>query len=460
MNLIRSLDIVKKNKVKIDKSPESFVVISTDVPKKPIKKRRFRLVHINYSLAFIGISFAAFGALISYRQDLVLKASLAKFATKPGKYLVIFQNDAEIRPSGGFIGSYATLDWNVGIKDLKFGTNIYKLDNSFEKATYVEAPEPLKKHMNINEWGMRDSNWALDFRDAAKSVSWFYEKEVEQKTDGVIAINTQAVINLLKITGPINMTKYNLTLDSGNFRQIVQEEVEKKYFEDENNKILNEPKTILADLIPLLEERIKETSKVNLYHYITNQLYQKNILLYSEDNTIQESINQYNWGGAIRASTYDYLYINRASLGGGKSSKNVIENISYKIDSNSEANLIITRTHTGDGTWPDSKNSTYYRVVVPENSNLISINVDGIDFAGQVDITNEYNRKVVGFKVDLDPGRSQAITINYNLPFDINNNYSLLLQKQPGAPFESYSINVLGNTLFNGTLDSDYEIKM
>ncbi|MFA6423233.1 MAG: DUF4012 domain-containing protein [Patescibacteria group bacterium] len=452
-------DIVRIPKPLIEEREISTIENSHLLNKANRKKRKVRPIHVSASFTFLAFSMSFVGMFFNARQDLALKAQLASIVSNKGKYLVVFQNDAELRPSGGFIGSYGTIDWDKGIKKIEFGTNVYKIDKSFEEVKYVTPPAPIQKYLGVEKWAFRDSNWALDYRDAAENMAWFYEKETDQAIDGVITVNTEAAIELLQKTGEVKLDKYNLVINAGNFRTIIQEQVEKNYYENSDNKIINEPKAILADLMKVMEQKISNQPKSDMMQFALGQLNKKNLMLYSKNISVEQAINQFNWGGAIRTSNQDYLYISRASLGGGKSSKNVNENISYKIEKNNSSSLFITRTHTGNGVYPDAANSTYYRVAIPKGSIISSVKIDNNELKDTVDLYSEYNRDIVGFLSNVAPGSSQNIQINYILPFKIQDNYSLLIQKQSGAPFETYNINIMGETKFQGELQSDLELK-
>ena len=63
------------------------------------------------------------------------KFALARmFLGLNGKYLILFQNNTELRPSGGFIGSFAEADFKKGaIQNYSFETNIYKRDKTYSQ---------------------------------------------------------------------------------------------------------------------------------------------------------------------------------------------------------------------------------------------------------------------------------------------------------------------------------------
>jgi len=91
---------------------------------------------------------------------------------KPKRYLLLFQNNNEMRATGGFIGSYGILDLDEGrIKNLTID-GIYNADGQL--LSKITPPEPLR--FTNDRWHARDANWFPDFPASAQKVAWLLEK--------------------------------------------------------------------------------------------------------------------------------------------------------------------------------------------------------------------------------------------------------------------------------------------
>ncbi|MEK9152448.1 MAG: DUF4012 domain-containing protein, partial [Patescibacteria group bacterium] len=170
-----------------------------------------------YRKAFETASADAPGILEALRRADTLASLIADAAGAAGtrRYLTVFQNNAELRATGGFIGSFALLDVKKGeIKNIDMpGGGSYDLQGSL-KSNYA-APQPLRL---INpRWQFQDANWSPDFATSAQTISWFYGKSGGPSVDGVIAINASFMEKLLEVTGPIEMPEYGKTVTSRNF---------------------------------------------------------------------------------------------------------------------------------------------------------------------------------------------------------------------------------------------------
>lgn len=393
---------------------------------------------------------------------------------KPGQYLVLFQNNAELRPTGGFMGSFADIDLGLGkISNVDFETNIYKRDKMFGYKVKLEPPEPIREFNKEDLWHMRDSNWSVDFPEAAQTIAWFYNQEGGREVDGVFAIDTTFITDILRLVGPIEMPEYNTTITADNFLSVVQYKVEIEYFQNPDNVEKNEPKSILKDMYPRILEKIKKADKKILGQIVLDNLKSKHILLYFRDGDSEKQVLEKNWGGGVVKTGGDYLAVNSANLTfsdkfaglGAKSSLNISENIELNTEMTGDGevinNLEVTRTHKGDGVWPDGNNDSFVRVFVPDGAALLDAQLGNKSVLNQIRLSREAGKTVFGAWVRLKPGDSKTLTLSYKLPFKLQklDDYSLLVQKQPGTLPSGLNISLNGQQKFNGLLDGDTDIK-
>jgi len=157
----------------------------------------------------------------------------------------------------------------------------------------------------------------------------------------------------------------------------------------------------------------------------------------------------------------DYLYINSNSYSGDKSSIKIKESIDYKVIKNSQgnlqANLKITRIHTGTYLWPDGPNDNWLRVFVPEGAMLVWGKLNEKDISQEVMVGSEAEKTFFGYQVFTNPGQVSILQFSYLLPIktDTYNALHLLVQKQPGAIGDELSVIYDNEVLYNGLLDAD-----
>lgn len=382
------------------------------------------------------------------------------------RYLLIFQNNNELRATGGFMGSFALVEIDRGkITNIEIppgGT--YDLQGSL--LAQVMSPRPF--HIINPIWQMQDSNWWPDFTLSAPKIMWFYDKSQGPSVDGVITLTSSVMEKILEVTGSIEMEKYGRVMTSENFTQEAQKIVELEY-----DKTENKPKQFIADLAPKVIERILQLEGQDVQRLLKifyEGLREKQLLLYSGDKRIEQMILDLDWGGKQKIfELSDYLSVINTNIAGGKTDGVVKNILNHKVRISPEgeiyATLEITRSHTGvaGSVFEGVQNNSYVRIYVPKGSSYISSdgftppaqslyetpptgygpdedmkNIEGEHFIDPINGTESYTengKTVFANWLMVKPGENLTARVEYKLPFtlsDAKNIYSFTIQKQPG----------------------------
>jgi len=348
-------------------------------------------------------------------------------------YLLLFQNNLEIRPAGGFIGSYGIVK-TKGKKITNLDVEgVYVLDRN--SSFFTKPPAVMKKYLRIRRMQFRDSNWCPDFPTAAKQANYFYHQEGgKEKISGVVAINPYVLVSIIKAIGPVCVDDFCL---KGNPDDIINLEyqIEKAYAQKRIPWIKR--KNILKKIAPILKEKYEQlspTEKLKLLKKIEEHLQRKDILIYFFDNKLQKRVEELNWGGQITKDwNSDYLMIVDSNFLSKKTDYYINRSINYKIDLTKErpiAQLEITYKNTGKNyNWMTTNYRDYLRIYVPKGSWLTK-------FEGgeeKVRFLDELNKTVFGNFIIVKLGQEKTIKLEYLLPKRIKQDtYKLLIQKQSG----------------------------
>ena len=390
----------------------------------------------------------------------------------PRKYLFLFQNNQEMRATGGFIGTYGVLDIFDGHVKKFFIDGIFNPDGQLKEK--VIPPFPVQKISAA--WSLHDSNWFPDFPVSAEKATWFYEKTGGPTVDGVITMTPTVMQKLLAVTGPIEMPDYGVTIDENNFLENIQQEVEVDF-----DKGLNQPKKILADLAPIMLDKIfnarsfSDISKIG--KILQESLNEKQILIYSKNYELEKKLSDLGWSGEVINTPKDYLSVINSNINGFKTDGVVDEKIELNSEIQNDGTIVndvtITRKHNGGNLkydWWNKVNADYMRVYVPKGAQLISAEGQTREFD-----TPPLDYKTLGFKHDpqveqeeegikvdeesgtriyedagktvfanwvyVSPQETVVVKYKYLLPFSIKidekgkniDTYSLVAQKQSGS---------------------------
>lgn len=380
------------------------------------------------------------------------------------KYLILFQNSTEIRPTGGFIGSYATLELESGkIKDLVID-DIYNPDGQITlRGISIQPPEPIKTYLKEDVLHIRNANWNPDFPTSAETIKDLFFRVDGRQYDGVIAVDLKFLENVLKVTGPIYLTAYNEEITPENFYERAQYHSEFNYTEGSNQK-----RSFLTTLSGKLLETAFSLESHKLLGFLNvfqQSLQNKSVLVYVPNSVVSAYFSENGWDGSLKKVDTDYLYVVNANIGGTKANYYVEPSMNYSVDSKTRDGLLrstleVNYVHKGvDNVWPSGPYIDYVRVLVPKDSVLTGLYLS----LNNLEPTNIFDQAVISsvgpytsFEVPfvIDPQNELQLTFEYDLPQNLNiamdkKSYTLFWQKQPGTADDSIKMN------FNGPFGTD-----
>ena len=417
------------------------------------------------------------------------------------RYLVVFQNNTELRATGGFTGSFAEMDILDGSIDDIYIPEGGTYDVQGQLSSFVSPPEPLS--LLNPRWEFHDANWFPDFPSSAQKMIDFYYDAGGPTGAGMLAINASVMPELLELTGPIEMPEYGRTIDSENFLFETQKIVEIEYaqYEDEeSDRTVEAPKQFLGDLAPKILERLEDVDVPTLLQavdLIGSALTEKDLMLYFNDNDLQRTMEELGWSGSMKQTSGDYLMVVNTNLGGGKTDSVIMQDVNVEVEVQDDGSVIntvtIVKEHLGlrSALFEGDNNVDYIRLYVPRGSELLDASGFEIpaeelfetsdvplgqdedlllavtepekDFATGTDIWQESGKTVFGNWMQTAPGETETVTFTYRLPLSVQTDheektffdiaaerlgfkqletYSLLVQKQPGVETRTTTVSV------------------
>ncbi|HEX7456010.1 MAG TPA: DUF4012 domain-containing protein [Candidatus Nanoarchaeia archaeon] len=384
---------------------------------------------------------------------------------KERTYLLWFQNDKELRPTGGFITSYAIARVKNGkLLDIE-SDDIYNLDKRF--VPFEPPPEPLRKYLLLKIYPLRDTNISPDYKISAQKFESFYERIPDMpKIDGIIAIDTELVRKFLEITGPITVEKYNETFSAEDHPVYKIPDVVYKLelYAERLLRGKHDRKGIIGDLMDEMLEKLLSAPSEKfplIFETFIASAESKNILFYFKEKEAQRLAEDLNYAGRIKSFDGDYLHVNNANFAGLKGNLYikalVVQDIVVAEDGtvNKKVTVTLRNTEKADG-WLNSVYQNWMRIYVPKGSKLLKKEVF-IDFAQK----KEFDKIVWESFSRTMPLNFSETSFSYRLPFKVEKGqmYKLLIQKQGGSTDPHMIIRVNGNKLFEFDLKKDTELE-
>ncbi len=407
------------------------------------------------------INFGPAKKIISNARKIVSSMEEILGAKKTKTYLVLFQNNMELRPTGGFIGSFALATFNSGGLGEISVQDVYSADGQLKG--HVEPPMPINKYLKEANWFLRDSNWDMNFPVSAERAEWFLDKEIDVAVDGVIAIDLNVIKDVLEMVGPVYLNDYQTQVSYENFYEKIQSEVEGNFFPGSIKK---------AGFITALSRELintlvlnKENNKVKLAKILYNNLEKRHIQIYLHNNLVKEALGNLNWDGAFSfpscvGNCYsDTLGVVEANLGVNKANYYIEREYNLSVDLKEGAvvkNLSINYKNNANLAMGEKgiyKN--YFRLIVPPDSTVESIKVGEAYTPPDEEMVS--GRKEIGFYFELSPGQTKTVNIKWQnsqfLKFNATGQYLIYIRKQAGVPSEPITV------LFNNFTGVDLNIE-
>ncbi len=405
--------------------------------------------------------------------------------SKEKKYLVIFQNDKEIRPTGGFMTAYAIFRLDKGIIHVDRASDMYTLDKSLLKRG--KAPRLISEYLpKVSTFNLRDSNLSPDFINSMDTFNSLYQDASDKvDVDGIIALDTNVLVSTIKILddevyggGERFTSQIDKNCNCPQAVYLLERLTDQPLSIDIRVTSLAAVQAARKDIIGVLmyaimEKALKSSPKKYwgpLIQDLIKQTNEKHVLFYLFDKKAQGGLEALNAAGRIKKFDGDYLHINDANFGGAKSNLFVKEAVSQSIDVGSDGS--ITKTIVIDYRNPFAPsncneeqgglclNATLrdvIRVYVPKGSVLLDSQ------GSEVKVTSyeELDKTVFEGFLTVRPLGKATYTLKYKLPFKVANSHlPLLIQKQPGTDSQEYTVKVKGREVDKFLLQTDKELNL
>lgn len=361
-------------------------------------------------------------------------------------YLVLFQNNYELRPTGGFISTYGELTFTSGFYT---GIEFHDVYGEIDDHEYVEPPLILSALLSGEGYQghtFRDANFDPDFTVAKDEVIEFYQMtNPDTRVDGVIAADFTFLEQLVGLYEPMEVEGYELT--EQNLFETLSSVVSD--IDRHNEEALENRKNITSPIVKkiIFKSVILPWRLLTVRDLAAQAFEEKHLIASFNRSGLQKSFHKRNWDGALPQSDFgDFLAINDANYGGMKSNRYITRDVQYELEVTGQndvlgnpvvkANVTVTLSHEGIWNIPLSGPYTaYLRTMIPLGSN--------VEANGEITEDRE-DVYVLGEMVELAPGESVTYSYSYELPEYVwdEDTYYLHLHKQPGTDGDHYRVVV------------------
>jgi len=365
-------------------------------------------------------------------------------SSTPQRILVLVQDSSELRPTGGFITTYADLTLNQGkLISVEVG-DVSSLDNKL--LGHVEPPLAVKQFLGESSWFLRDVNWDPDTATTAKRVAWFYQKQTNFNVDYVLLLNSDLFAPLLDITGPLTLPSISQPVNSQNYLSL------------QRNYLVASADQTQSDFLTLLFQQLfsslssPQTNYSLLSQTLLQTLPQQPLTLYPLKPDRDQPLVQTHFTNSLSLNRClsepchsAHFSLVEANVGVNKVNPFISRQVSHLLDFTQTnqvgETLQINFTNSADSVnWPLGSYKNYLRLYLPQSAQISSVKMgETILKEDQYDTSTQHNFLVLGLLLDVTPSSTTTLTLVYQVPLDplkstLNLNY--FYDYQPGvAPY-------------------------
>lgn len=205
-------------------------------------------------------------------------------------FMVLVQDSNEIRSSGGFLSEVIILSFESGELVDKKIISVDELSNQIYGQR--EAPEEIRRFLGEENYYFQDANWSADFIEVSNEIVWFVEQALGERVSFFAAINSKTILKLLEELEDIK-TRDGLEINDNNYLDLLRSKALLDYQSQGDLRFSRQSISSISDR--MLNLNMDQFAKV--MEVLLGELNQREILLFSTSDVLQQSIEANSWGG-------------------------------------------------------------------------------------------------------------------------------------------------------------------
>lgn len=294
----------------------------------------------------------------------------------PRRYLVFSQNPDEIRPTGGFIGSYGVLATSESGIEMERFASIESWYRGKREAVVPEAEAATVFRLADAPQSIANVGATPDWPAAAQLATELWQRGGEAPVDGVISITPDFLAKLLRVLGPVTLPSYEEKVTARNLVKLSD-------FYTHEEELLGvdrprEDKQFVVELAEVVVRRLLEapaSSWEQLGHAMYLGFEAREALAWTTDTSVNEELADRRWDGVLPDTAGDFHYQSEFAFE-SKNSRGIRRAFTREVEIRADGSGLVTTTVDMANTDPPSpynKNSLSYIVVYgPTGAELVT----------------------------------------------------------------------------------------
>ena len=355
------------------------------------------------------------------------------------RLLLLSQDTLELRPTGGYIGSYGVLHFSRGTARLEQ----YEATEDLPPASPpLPTPVGLSSYL-LTPWGLSNANWFPDYPTTAGTAAELFKRQGGGEVDGVLALTELATARLIGALGSLKLPSYPEPVVEQGFDLRVVYEVELKMPRDEPRKkfLIEMADALFARLFDLPAERLPAVADA-----VRRSIGAGDVQLWFRDPTRQDLVAGTEASGALPKKPGDFLMVVDSNMTGSKANLETVKQVDYSVERRPDARLVAhLRVEIRNQGAPSEINplyNSYLRIYAPAGSVLLNRTFP----------TRHLGRdgpyEVFAHPLVVRAETQENVTLDYLLPTNVapGNDYHLTWVRQAGTGRDVFNASAGGRT--------------
>lgn len=414
------------------------------------------------------------------KQTLSVLPSLLGSA-KPASFLIIYQNEKELRSSGGLLSAFGNLTINQGeIGDEITATDMWDLEGYISWTLGIDVgyrniygQNALMNfgcgstYLRAQDSGIYpDLHLTMDMFTDYYDIANKYNPKKYPAYEHVVILNTFFASDIIGLVEPIEVD--GKTITAANAAKEIFAETSSQPLDP---AIRKEFIGKVASQLKLKFEAMSASDFPRVIQTLIRTIQQKNIAFYSKVPEVQSYFDELGLSGRIEKNfAGDYFHLNEAQNCSLKSNFYIYDSVTQNVTINEAGQIrkdvkvewVNEKVHDPNEPFilsdsPLFRYRAWVRLFMPKGAEVIS--TDGYEksiyFYWPVTYFDKKVEKQISDNViyfdhrrlrESDPPRKHNLNVVYTLPASLNYTeelgYKLLIQKHPGKRDERYVVNI------------------
>ncbi|MBI4218942.1 MAG: DUF4012 domain-containing protein [Chloroflexi bacterium] len=289
----------------------------------------------------------ASGVLDSLSQQL-RRVALSAFATREllgyngrRQILVLGQDDDELRPAGGFIGTVWAVEFDHGRLVSSRVQSSYAVDEGMPVERWMRSPPGFAVSFDADVIPFRDQNWWPDFTYSAARLRETYERGQGARPHAVVAINQRSLEAILSAIGPIEILP-GRSVDAEGLRSFLRQGIEPAPGAVTPSDI--DPRRYAAQLLgAAIIRRVSEGGSLDLFRLsisLNRVTSEGDLLIDVEAAPARAALRELGWDGSLASFPADGWYWVDSNAYSPKISQQIVRAMRHSVEIQTDGSAI------------------------------------------------------------------------------------------------------------------------